>query len=65
MRTKIDCIAPFFDLSHFHSKNSLSHMLFFLIFNTVQMHEIGHNLNLAHSSGLDGREYSDHTCLMG
>ena len=40
-------------------------MLFFLIFNTVQMHEIGHNLNLAHSSGLDGREYSDHTCLMG
>jgi len=31
----------------------------------VQMHEIGHNLNLAHSGGLDGATYTDHTCLMG
>ncbi len=27
--------------------------------------EIGHNFNLAHSGGLDGRTYSDHTGLMG
>ena len=25
----------------------------------------GHNLNLAHSGGLDGRTYTDHSCLMG
>ncbi|KAL3817830.1 hypothetical protein ACHAXA_002697 [Cyclostephanos tholiformis] len=31
----------------------------------VAMHEIGHNLNLGHSGGLDGKPYSDHTCLMG
>eukprot|EP00804_Cyclotella_cryptica_P016798 CCRYP_001799-RE/>CCRYP_001799-RE protein AED:0.07 eAED:0.07 QI:359/1/1/1/0.92/0.85/14/1113/1072 len=31
----------------------------------VGMHEIGHNLNLAHSGGNDGKEYSDHSCLMG
>ena len=31
----------------------------------VQMHEIGHNFNLAHSGGLDGRTYTDHTGLMG
>ncbi|KAL3805806.1 hypothetical protein HJC23_007767 [Cyclotella cryptica] len=31
----------------------------------VQMHEIGHNLNLAHSGGIDKQTYSDHTCLMG
>ncbi|KAL7533597.1 hypothetical protein ACHAXR_010512 [Thalassiosira sp. AJA248-18] len=31
----------------------------------VQMHEIGHNINLAHSGGMDGRTYTDHTCLMG
>eukprot|EP00804_Cyclotella_cryptica_P015357 CCRYP_007991-RA/>CCRYP_007991-RA protein AED:0.05 eAED:0.05 QI:388/1/1/1/0.6/0.5/6/917/663 len=31
----------------------------------VTLHEIGHNLNLAHSRGIDGNEYSDHTCLMG
>ena len=24
-----------------------------------------HNLNLAHSGGMDGRTYTDHTCLMG
>lgn len=24
-----------------------------------------HNLNLAHSGGLDGKPYSDHSCLMG
>ena len=27
--------------------------------------EIGHNLNLAHSGGLDGAEYTDHTGMMG
>ena len=27
----------------------------------VQMHEIGHNWGLAHSAGLDGVVYSDHT----
>ena len=26
---------------------------------------VRHNLNLAHSGGLDGRQYTDHTCLMG
>ena len=31
----------------------------------VQLHEVGHNLNLAHSGGLDGKPYTDHTCLMG
>ena len=31
----------------------------------VSMHELGHNLKLAHSSGLDGGTYSDLTCLMG
>eukprot|EP01082_Thalassiosira_pseudonana_P015771 g14019.t1 g14019 contig9:968778-972022(-) len=31
----------------------------------VQLHEIGHNLNLAHSGGLDSKTYTDHTCLMG
>ena len=28
-------------------------------------HEIGHNLNMAHSGGLDRKTYTDHTCLMG
>ncbi|KAL3770178.1 hypothetical protein ACHAW5_009273 [Stephanodiscus triporus] len=31
----------------------------------VIMHEMGHNLDMAHSGGLDGGSYSDHTCLMG
>ena len=31
----------------------------------VAMHELGHNLNLAHSGGLNGMTYTDHTCLMG
>lgn len=31
----------------------------------VVLHEIGHNLGFAHSGGLDGRTYSDHTGLMG
>jgi hypothetical protein len=31
----------------------------------VIMHEMGHNLNLGHSGGLDGGSYTDHTCLMG
>jgi len=31
----------------------------------VSMHELGHNLNLAHSGGLDEKTYTDHTCLMG
>ena len=26
----------------------------------VQLHELGHNLNMAHSGGLDGRTYTDH-----
>jgi hypothetical protein len=30
----------------------------------VQIHEIGHNLNLHHSGGLDGKELTDHTCLV-
>jgi Gametolysin peptidase M11 len=30
----------------------------------VQMHELGHNFGLAHSGGLDGQTYTDHTCLM-
>ena len=34
-------------------------------FPAVVMHEMGHNLNLAHSGGTDGEEYTDHTCLMG
>ncbi|EED94554.1 predicted protein [Thalassiosira pseudonana CCMP1335] len=31
----------------------------------VQTHEIGHNLNFAHSGGLNGATYTDHSCLMG
>jgi len=31
----------------------------------VAMHEVGHNLNLAHSGGTDGKAYTDHSCLMG
>ena len=31
----------------------------------VQMHELGHNFNLAHSGGLNGATYTDHTGLMG
>lgn len=31
----------------------------------VQMHEIGHNFGFAHSGGLDGQTYTDHTGLMG
>ena len=30
----------------------------------VQMHELGHNFNLAHSGGLDLQTYTDHTCLV-
>lgn len=30
----------------------------------VQMHEIGHNFGFAHSGGLDGQTYTDHTGLM-
>jgi hypothetical protein len=30
----------------------------------IQLHEIGHNLALGHSGGLDGQEYTDHTCLV-
>jgi hypothetical protein len=31
---------------------------------SAQLHEIGHNLNLGHSGGLDGGEYSDQTGLV-
>lgn len=31
----------------------------------VQLHEHGHNMQLAHSGGLDGQTYTDHTCSMG
>ncbi|KAL7443021.1 hypothetical protein ACHAXM_008755, partial [Skeletonema potamos] len=31
----------------------------------VLIHEIGHNFGLAHSGGLDGATYTDHTCSMG
>ena len=31
----------------------------------VQVHELGHNFNLAHSGGLDGATYTDHTGMMG
>ncbi|KAL3897711.1 MAG: hypothetical protein SGARI_006857, partial [Bacillariaceae sp.] len=31
----------------------------------VQTHEIGHNLNLGHSGGLDGNPTTDDTCQMG
>jgi len=31
----------------------------------VVLHEIGHNMGLAHSGGTDRRTYSDHTGLMG
>jgi len=31
----------------------------------VQMHEIGHNFGFAHSGGLNGQTYTDHTCQMG
>jgi len=31
----------------------------------VQVHELGHNFGLAHSGGLNGATYTDHTCMMG
>ena len=31
----------------------------------VQMHDLEHNLNLAHGGRLDGLTYTDRTCLMG
>eukprot|EP00581_Thalassiosira_minuscula_P016484 CAMPEP_0183718422 /NCGR_PEP_ID=MMETSP0737-20130205/11683_1 /TAXON_ID=385413 /ORGANISM="Thalassiosira miniscula, Strain CCMP1093" /LENGTH=937 /DNA_ID=CAMNT_0025947977 /DNA_START=95 /DNA_END=2908 /DNA_ORIENTATION=+ len=31
----------------------------------VLVHELGHNFNLAHSGGLNGAAYSDHTGMMG
>ena len=31
----------------------------------VVMHEMGHNMNMGHSGGMDGATYTDHTCLMG
>jgi hypothetical protein len=31
----------------------------------VIMHEMGHDLNLGHSGGLDAGSYTDHTCLIG
>ncbi len=31
----------------------------------TQVHELGHNFNLAHSGGLNGKPYNDHTCMMG
>lgn len=31
----------------------------------VQVHELGHNFNLAHSGGLNGATYTDHTGMMG
>jgi len=31
----------------------------------VQVHEYGHNLGMAHSGGLNGQTYTDHTCMMG
>ncbi len=34
-------------------------------FYTKHLIEMGHNFNLAHSGGLDGKTYTDHTCLMG
>ena len=34
-------------------------------YTAVQLHEIGHNLNMAHSGGLDGKIYTDHSCVMG
>lgn len=30
----------------------------------VQVHELGHNFNLAHSGGLNNATYTDHTCLV-
>jgi len=29
------------------------------------MHELGHNFNMAHSGGLNGQTYTDHTGAMG
>ena len=29
------------------------------------MHAHGHNMGLAHSGGLDGASYTNHTCIMG
>lgn len=37
----------------------------YLPYTSVQMHEIGHNINLAHSRGINGLEYTDHTGIMG
>ena len=43
-----------------------SPLLFCLLFQKgVLVHELGHNFGLAHSGGLDGKTYTDHTGMMG
>ena len=32
---------------------------------SVHIHEIGHNIGLSHSHGINGASYGDDTCLMG
>lgn len=44
-------------LSVYHSK--------YFMYPAVALHEMGHNLNLGHSGGMDGKTYTDHSCLMG
>ena len=43
---------------------SVYHSNYFM-YPAVSLHEIGHNLNMGHSGGLDGKTYTDHSCLMG
>ena len=32
---------------------------------TATQNVSGHNFGMAHSGGLDGQTYTDHTCMMG
>jgi hypothetical protein len=54
-------------LDTYHTHHSCPSFSFYPFFSqpAVVIHELGHNFNLAHSGGLNGATYTDHTCLMG